>query len=467
MPTHYKIEKVNDDGKDPTIQVDHSEGEITPGQRIKVTVTYSPQIAGVKSYTLFKVGAFGGNQIEFSCQGLAEGYDVDLSTKTIQFGEVQESQTTNRLLNVVNNSDLPTAFQFFSDKNNLFSFSLTEGIVKPHASQRIIITFSPQRTGNYYDRIFCLVRNHKVLFVDLLGTCYDVLNKPVPLSQRHIDSYRHKVIMGAHRKAAMNKDGIEAMEDSLMDSALDADLHLEIPIDDPNQVVLHKEMLLNCAAASRDLRLSDDSINFNFTESGRLSEGRQLTLENKFNFPVTVDWTLLKVLNKTTNTFVKNPFKVIPAKQEIGPNSTQVFTVEFAPFEPDSYFFQSAQCFVTLQNGNHAKNKELLQNTMPGASNKNATAKKTTVGKTLLGASKSAKYADWSQEELDPPVCLSVRLSGHSFAPGSQPFIPMIKMSSSKLAFPSCSPNECVYQTVQLSNTSDTPVQFSVMQDPT
>jgi len=85
-----------------------------------------------------------------------------------------------------------------------------------------------------------------------------------------------------------------------MDSALDVDLHLEIPIDDPNQVVLHKEMLLGSAAATRELRLSEEAINFNFTENGRLSESRQLTLENKFGFPITVDWTLLPVLNKTT-----------------------------------------------------------------------------------------------------------------------------------------------------------------------
>ena len=118
--------------------------------------------------------------------------------------------------------------------------------------------------------------------------------------------------MDAHRKANVPKD-IDGIEDSLMDSQLDVDLHMEIPMDDPNQIVLHKEMLLNSSADTRDLRLSDDSINFNFTENGRISESRQLTLENKFNFPIKVDWTLLKVLNKTTGQFVKNPFKVIPA----------------------------------------------------------------------------------------------------------------------------------------------------------
>ena len=216
---------------------------------------------------------------------------------------------------------------------------MTEGVVKAHASQRIIITFSPQRTGNYYERIFCLVKNHKVLYVDLLGTCYDVLTKPIPLSQRHIDTYRHKVIMGAHRKVQAAHKEIEAAEDSLMDSGLDVDLHLEIPIDDPNQVVLHKEMLLSSSANTRDLRLSEESINFNFTENGRISESKQLTLENKFGFPINIDWTLLPVLNKTTGQMVKNPFKVLPAQKELAANSSFVFNVDFAPYEPDSYFF--------------------------------------------------------------------------------------------------------------------------------
>lgn len=139
---------------------------------------------------------------------------------------------------------------------------MTEGTVKKQSSQRIIITFSPQRTGNYYERIFCLIKNHKVLFVDLIGTCYDILTKPIPLSQRHIDTYRHKVIMGAHRKVHqapkdIDEFGAAAADESMYDSQMDVDLHLEIPIDDPNQVVIHKEMLLDSAAQTHDIRLSE------------------------------------------------------------------------------------------------------------------------------------------------------------------------------------------------------------------
>ena len=82
------------------------------------------------------------------------------------------------------------------------------------------------------------MRNHQVLYVDLIGTCYDILNKPVPLMQRHIDIYRHKVIMGIHNRARGGKlmtDG--TFEDKMLgQSSVEEELELmhEIAIDDPN-----------------------------------------------------------------------------------------------------------------------------------------------------------------------------------------------------------------------------------------
>lgn len=42
VPTTYQIEKVSDDGQDTSIRVDHTSGNLTPGYRQKVTVTYTP-----------------------------------------------------------------------------------------------------------------------------------------------------------------------------------------------------------------------------------------------------------------------------------------------------------------------------------------------------------------------------------------------------------------------------------------
>lgn len=66
----------------------------------------------------------------------------------------------------------------------------------------------------------------------------------------------------------------------------EVEINLEIPIDDPNSVVLHKEMFLETISENRDLKLREEFIDFSFTECGRVSEGKQVTLDNKFPFEV-------------------------------------------------------------------------------------------------------------------------------------------------------------------------------------
>jgi hypothetical protein len=97
---------------------------------------------------------------------------------------------------------------------------------------------------------------------------------------------------------------------------------------------------------------------------------------------------------------------------------------------------------VHLLNGNQFKNKQLSA-TMGGDKTK------TNRSKTLLGASKTSKYADFTHEEIDPPICINLPLCGHSFGPGSQPFIPMVKISQHNLDFKPCGPFESVYQILQ------------------
>ena len=78
------------------------------------------------------------------------------------------------------------------------------------------------------------------------------------------------------------------------------DFNQEIPIDDPSQVVLHKEMFIDLKQGNRELRFSQDFVDFAFAESGRISESKTVSLYNKFPFSVEVDWALLNVLNNTT-----------------------------------------------------------------------------------------------------------------------------------------------------------------------
>ena len=107
---------------------------------------------------------------------------------------------------------------------------------------------------------------------------------------------------GRERTGGKDEQDDRDMEDRISMtnlSAADLEMNQEIPIDDPSQVVLHKEMLIDITAESRDVRASTEFLDFNFAEAGRISKSRPLAIYNKFPFPVDVDWALLKVMNTT------------------------------------------------------------------------------------------------------------------------------------------------------------------------
>jgi hypothetical protein len=93
--------------------------------------------------------------------------------------------------------------------------------------------------------------------------------------------------MGMHNKSRAQKTILEG-DEKLGISSMDDELEImhEIAIDDPNQVVLHKEMFLEMSADYRDLSLREEYIDFGFTDHGRVSESKSITFDNKFPFDV-------------------------------------------------------------------------------------------------------------------------------------------------------------------------------------
>ena len=127
-----------------------------------------------------------------SWYGVAIGYDAHLSAESMNFGEVSKGNSIYRIVNLVNNSDLAISFQFLFDQRNAFSYSITEGVVAERESIQVTITFTTLDTAWYYERIFCLIRNHKLLYLGLMGTWYDEDDKPLSLMQRHVYGFRDK-----------------------------------------------------------------------------------------------------------------------------------------------------------------------------------------------------------------------------------------------------------------------------------
>ena len=155
-----------------------------------------PQIAGLSYNTQLKVESTSGNELRLYCQAKSASFDVRLSSRSINFGEVKLENTCSRAITLQNNSDGDTDYQFFNDSGNIFSINDPKGTVPANSSRKVIILFDPKNTICYYERMFCIVRNHRLLYLDLLGTCYDLLIRPLPILQIHVDLFRRRVIEG-------------------------------------------------------------------------------------------------------------------------------------------------------------------------------------------------------------------------------------------------------------------------------
>ena len=131
-----------------------------------------------------------------SCVGHSSKFNVYFQQNSLNFGEIKLDSSSAKVLTIINNSEMETEFEFYTDSNNIFTFSEKRGTLPKNSYKKIIIEFRPQNTIAYYERVYCLVRNHNLCYVDLIGTCYDLLIRPLPLMQHHIDIFRKRVIEG-------------------------------------------------------------------------------------------------------------------------------------------------------------------------------------------------------------------------------------------------------------------------------
>jgi hypothetical protein len=81
---------------------------------------------------------------------------------------------------------------------------------------------------------------------------------------------------------------------------------------------------------------------------------------------------------------------------------------------------------------------------------------------------KKLKETKESKVKSFPPVMIQTNCVGHSFAPGNQPFIPMIDvLPGTRICFAPRSIGQSAYATIQLINKTDTPTLFRFDQDVT
>jgi hypothetical protein len=110
---------------------------------------------------------------------------------------------------------------------------------------------------------------------------------------------------------------------------------------------------------------------------------------------------------------------VNPNIAEINPNEEIEFSVNFSPNYENQFYGQQLECYVFYKT---MRNFRLV-----------------------------------NEKTLCAPWCISTYASGHTFASGAEKFLPKAEFNLKRLSFPGCHVGDHAYQTVQLSNSGDTP----------
>ena len=85
------------------------------------------------------------------------------------FGDVKLGNVMSRVVFLTNESDVPVSWQFVVEDKGTFQFDRTYGVIPPKLEAHVIVRFEPEVSGNFYRRIFCLVKNQLPLAIDCVA----------------------------------------------------------------------------------------------------------------------------------------------------------------------------------------------------------------------------------------------------------------------------------------------------------
>jgi len=505
VPAKFSIERTSTQpGKQPCMFfISNLVGEIPPKSNYLIKILFKPMFPLNNSYETFLLSTKGGNKLMFSCSGSCRPLKTWVGAKNVNFKSVALGNKIKKLFRIYNDSDIPTEFQIYHDNSGAFFFDVTEGIIPGKSNVRINVTFRPYETIMYYQRVFCLIRNHSLFPIDLFGSCHDLLIKTPLLDLKQIEIFRFKELKGLFFNNKEKKielfDSLTNNEKKITEDLNNDNDNIKINANSNNQQPqLHKEMFWEAFSKTRLISFDTDLIDFNFVHNGTVSEPYILTVNNNSNEDMKVKFIFEKPINlnnliKSVNIFNSEStiFFTQPEEKIIPSRGSAEFKVYFKPNKSEYYFYTDLPCQATILSSNN-KNVLVLPNVNIKSKNKqqlsdinknqlsdfgkemithsidfNASKNKlkglnSNVNKSIeLSANNSLK------NYFDPPVTQCLSIVGHSFPPGTQIFMPMFELNPKKeMFFPPTTINQSLYQTLKIENKNDTPLFYKITPDP-
>lgn len=407
----------------------HYHGVVPAESTVKLKVSFTPQNPGQQSVDYLEVIALGATNCSvIKCTGVGKGPDVVLDNQYLDMGVVESGKFVAKSFKIFNNTEVPAAFQFIIDcSQSVFKMEATCGLLPGKGSQTIVIRFSPTNPINYYRRLTCLVQNQDPLFIDLFGTCHTEQVKPAVLQKIHLDRYQ------THVRRGFSKIPPEQLNEDLRASKLQLDedgalMALENTssgevLPSMSDLSPMEEFFCHASVGETTAVVPHVSLDVHHAEFGQLQDPKAVTqktinITNHTKGKITCMWM------KDT----KGIFSVSPEECDILPLKTASFRLTFRPNAANQFFSADLECYAFYKS---MRDYRLVEDTT-----------------------------------LCPPWCLSLNTTGHTFALGTETFIPRSQWDTKHLVFPAVTVDGVSYRTLLLSNTGHNPIHFAFDDDP-
>jgi hypothetical protein len=460
------------------------------GGTATLRLSYRPRVHGSFSCERFQFSTPGGSAAVLEAKACARGPLVTARRKdsagkvnrappsSFSFGDVAVGTKTTHVCRFRNASDSPASFAVLAEAGGVFRFSAVQGVVPARLFFDVTIAFTPRCPGNFYRRIYVLIKDSDPTFLDLFGAGTDERNRPFPIRQRHIDAYRLRppevklmspdsVLRIAKLHAAVlasggdpevelpTRHGIPALT-SPFTRAQEAELALvqEAGASLSRRILtqgeersrgasaLLEEMLAPHDAADKPYHLNTTRVEFGSSHVGTAPVTRTVSVANRTDGRVTVQWhvplssadrdvSVLDVLDGGVR-----DFSVSPPVTDIEAGESAEFVVSFAPHQEGSWYAQELEATVFPK-----------QN-------------------------RTFRLVD--DESFTPPETLLLRVMGHTFTDGTG-FLPRFSTSLGhgltsplELEMPACPAGAITHAVVELRNDGQVPMAFEIVPpDPT
>uniref|UniRef100_A0A9J8A7U6 Si:ch1073-349o24.2 n=1 Tax=Cyprinus carpio carpio TaxID=630221 RepID=A0A9J8A7U6_CYPCA len=377
------------------------EGKIAPNSVLKVPVCFSPLTVdsiSVDYLSLTCPGAVSKDLLKVS--GTCIGPIVSLNTSVLDFGCVEEGTEVTHNVQIINSSAVLTHYQFDVDtgSHSVFSIDKPCGSLPGSSKLTLRVKFCPYQPIAYHKTVTCLILHREPLFLDLIGTCHSEQLKPAVLTPRHLSIYRMNLLRG-----------LTCYPPDILSSLLDEH---KLKLDDSGALLIQEVSETELDSTSNPSRFPSPHVTVQPSEllfyDGPASKSVSITNHTKGK--ICLIWTHV----------AESPFSISPLSCELGPLKSTAFRVTYSPDQQNVFHAAQLECLTLYKVLRDHRNVE--------------------------------------DRTLCPPWCLTVRVSGHSFQPGKEHFIPNFSLQHPKVVFPAL--RQVAYRSILLQNTGDLPLIF-------